>query len=420
MMRLTYRMILCLFFALFLGACNLASTPQTTPAAVVPGERLVVAWADAGNLMLWRQGEDHPRRVASGGVIRPLISPDGQFVAFTRGPAGAAESLWVVDVNGAAEQQLAAKGQPSTLSGEIQIAEMAWFDAHTLYFNTAQAGYGATPQNDLYRANVRTREVSLILVPGDGGRFRFSPDRKWIATVYPGTYQRRDGRIRVIDPLALNEPRDLLFFEGVSSGSEVPFFPEIHWLPDHSGLYAAIPDTDLLYQETGDTPAPDTILWRLPLERPSDREVIGQVNATLFGQPRWSESGAYLVYLQRTTQGQVTDLYLADFNGENPVKVATARFGQLALPEWIEGSEQFVYGAVSIGENWLGQPGEAPVLLRDVTLSPRFVSADRYVYGLYNAETSETELHYASIGGDSQRIAATGPILPLFDAVLGR
>ena len=72
---------------LLLTACNLiqsntASTPLPTADKTAV---LTVAWVEAGNLVVWRQGDSLPRRIASGGVVRPYLAPDGQHVAFTRG-----------------------------------------------------------------------------------------------------------------------------------------------------------------------------------------------------------------------------------------------------------------------------------------------------------------------------------------------
>jgi hypothetical protein len=53
--------------------------------------------------MVWQTGDTIPRRVASGGVVQPYIAPDGEHIVFTRGPNGATETLWVVDILGTAE-----------------------------------------------------------------------------------------------------------------------------------------------------------------------------------------------------------------------------------------------------------------------------------------------------------------------------
>ena len=159
------------FFLLsfLLVGCNLnQSQPvaQATVSADVQG--LVVAWVEAGNLVVWREGETLPRRVASGGVIQPFISTTGEFVAFTRGPVGLPESLWVVDINGSTEQQLVGDGTLRGFrSGQSMIGDVQWLDGAVLYFNTFNRNaLGAEPLNDLYRANARTRQVSLILPSG--------------------------------------------------------------------------------------------------------------------------------------------------------------------------------------------------------------------------------------------------------------
>ena len=71
------------------------------------GPALIVAWVESGSLMIWREGDAFPRRIASGAVIRPYLAPDGESVAYVRGPAGDPRSLWIADAAGTSERQLA-------------------------------------------------------------------------------------------------------------------------------------------------------------------------------------------------------------------------------------------------------------------------------------------------------------------------
>src|SRR5262249_58247197 len=81
-----------------LTACSLLTSlrptpePSATPAPAtvrpLPPAGLTVAWVENSNLMSWQESTASPRRVASGGVIRAYVAPDGQHVAYTRGPQG--------------------------------------------------------------------------------------------------------------------------------------------------------------------------------------------------------------------------------------------------------------------------------------------------------------------------------------------
>src|SRR5215207_570996 len=116
---------------LLLTGCNLTNPAAhvATPSASTPfpgEERLVVAWVEDGNLMVWQTADTIPRRIARGGVVRPYIAPDGNHIVFTRGPNGAAETLWSVDVLGTAEQQIVGERPRGYIPGTHQVGDVAW------------------------------------------------------------------------------------------------------------------------------------------------------------------------------------------------------------------------------------------------------------------------------------------------------
>lgn len=411
-----------------LAACTLtesATPPPPTPApASAPG--LTVAWAQAGDLYVWRQGDDIARRVASGGVVRPYIAPDGQNIAFTRGPQGSPETLWVVDFAGNAEIELVGRGTLRPFGGGAPlVGQVGWYDARVLYFNTLQAfDYGVDPQNDLYRANIRTREVALILARTRGGQFSFSPDRATIIAVYPGTYGRQDGRISALDPLGQSDPRHLLFFTGVATGAEYPFYPQIHWAED-GNLRVAIPHHDAIYSE-GDDQGPPVTLWWLAL-RGREREMLGRINTSFFGLPAWAEDGSALVFLRRA--GDVTanhfEIYTAAVDGSDAAPYAAGQAGALQPAVWIPGSGRFIFAQGDRGAYWLGQPGQPPQRIphpAERILAPPVITVDGalMVYAAQD-DAGGVSLRAAPLdaaGGGIIPIAGVGTTVPLFDAVL--
>ncbi len=398
-----------------LSACNLTQgEPPSQPVFDTDEQRLVVAWVEAGNLLVMQAGDEFGRRVASGGVIRPYVAPDGNHIAFTRGPAGVPETLWIVDFAGTAEQELVS--EDDLFAGSNLIGDVAWFDDAVLYFNTLRRGDpGAEAQNDLYRANIRTREVALILPRSEGGRFAFSPDREFIVVAYPGTYGRQDGLISVLDPLAQRPARNLLFFVGVATGAEYQFYPELHWLPDSSAVRVAIPDEDLVYSD-----AEVTTLWNLPVENPSGRSVIGTVEASFFGLPRWSPDGASIVYLQREggLPSNTFTLFVADSTGENPLVYARGDAGTFEPPQWIPGTNQFLYRQGDA--YWIGTPGADPVRLTDeVVFSPQFVDSVHLVFVTPAAVAADgIQFRFMRRGEASSFVGTSASPLPIYHAVL--
>jgi hypothetical protein len=420
---------LLLLLILLLSGCNLTNPATNGATSVVatpiPGEeRLVVAWVEAGNLMVWQTGDTIPRRVASGGVVRPYIAPDGNHVVFTRGPNGAAETLWSVDVLGTAEQQIVGERPRGYVPGTHQVGDIEWLDEAVLYFNTlVGTGPMFEPRNDLYRANIRTREVALILNPTEGGRFSISPDKQTIAVVYPGTYGRQDGRIAALDPLKLREPDNLLFFVGVATGSERDYYPTLHWLPDSSAVLTAVPDSELVYSETDSQfEVPITRLWRLPIANPSDRELLGSVRVSFFGIPRWSDNGAAMTFMRRAAGTNDFTAFVADRVGDNDRALYAGAAGTIEQPQWIPDSTDFFFARAEPDNSLVyyigGVERETVQLTDEAVVLPQFVSRDMYVYAAPGS--GRIDMRYTRIGAESQFIGSAGTSVPVFDAMLVR
>jgi len=416
---MAYKIIIFLITLMTLTGCNLDQARPITKLKTT--ESLVVAWVDSGNLIVWRQGEENPRRVASGGVIRPFVSPDGQRIAYTRGPNGRAETLWIVDVAGTTEFLVVGEGNPRIFrNGASQVGDVAWFDATTLYINTYTGRNADLKFNDdLYRVNARTREVSLILPAGQGGRFAISPDHTQIATVSAGTYGRQDARISVVDPLAIDGATNLLFYIGVATGSEGVFHPHIQWAEDSLSILVAIPDADLIYSES-ETNVPPTRLWQLPIDTPSDRNLMGSVRASFFGLPLWSDTDTQILYLRRTPQSNEFTIVVADANGDNPSDYLTGDSGTIELPQWLPNSNRFIYTVENLGNVMIGERGKDPELLsQEVVYTPKFITDDVYVFVTSQAiATNGFQLRFARLNQQSVEIGNVGTNIPLFDAVI--
>jgi len=416
---MAYKIIIFLITLMTLTGCNLDQARPITKLKTT--ESLVVAWVDSGNLIVWRQGEENSRRVASGGVIRPFVSPDGQRIAYTRGPNGRAETLWIVDVAGTTEFLVVGEGNPRIFrNGASQVGDVAWFDATTLYINTYTGRNADLKFNDdLYRVNARTREVSLILPAGQGGRFAISPDHTQIATVSAGTYGRQDARISVVDPLAIDGATNLLFYIGVATGSEGVFHPHIQWAEDSLSILVAIPDADLIYSES-ETNVPPTRLWQLPIDTPSDRNLMGSVRASFFGLPLWSDTDTQILYLRRTPQSNEFTIVVADANGDNPSDYLTGDSGTIELPQWLPNSNRFIYTVENLGNVMIGERGKDPELLsQEVVYTPKFITDDVYVFVTSQAiATNGFQLRFARLNQQSVEIGNVGTNIPLFDAVI--
>ncbi len=356
------------WLALLLVACNLTALPPATPSpapASTPGAgRLVVAWVDAGNLMVWRSGEQAPRRIASGGVVQPYLSPDGRYVAFTRGPQGNALALWLADVEGLTERELVGPDDLAP-SGDAQgyarhVGQVGWLDGQTVLFNTRFVPQVPAPgggkADDLWRGSALTHTASRLLPDGQGGDFAISPDGAWVALVTPGHYQAAQGLIRLTDAQG-QAVTDMLRFDAVGTASEYAFYPRPHWLPSSTALLVAIPHPDLVYATQPGQASRSVALWRLGIGGGAIQS--GAVPASFFGLPRWSPDGEWMTYLE--TVGEPADntlaLVLARGDGSQPTQLLTAPVGALEPPQWSAAGYFYTYGAP--GEAWLGRPGLA-------------------------------------------------------------
>jgi hypothetical protein len=374
-------------------ALNISAVVRAGDSAVI-----AVAWAENGTLTMWKQGDSAPQILASDAIIRPFLSPDGQHIAFVRGDGVLASSLWIIQADGDNEREIVGS-EHLTADEPPYIAQVTWLDDETLYFNTLRkTTINLQPQNDLWRANISTGEVQQVLDAGEGGRFSISPNREQIAIIYPGIYGQPTGRIRLLDPVSL-VLEDKLEYAGISTGAEYPFYPEVFWEDDGSALLVAIPDKDLVYDDVN---SPPTVLWRLPAA--GEREQIGSVPASFFGQPRWSSDGTTLTYLQRIgepTSNQFA-LVVADGNGREAVEYDSGQAGFIGQPVWIPGTRQFVYGKDAPGSFYLGAEGEPPRHLGDGLFSLQLVDSTDYIYATPTSDG--LELRAAKVDGTASTV----------------
>jgi hypothetical protein len=327
--------------------CGLALFPPTSYAQEPePACPVLVVWQQDDALHL-REPGGAARVITREGIVQMFPSPTGERVAFTRweSPELASWGLWVVEADGRGERRIDAPPL---------VAEIRWLDDDTLYFNTIEAGnlrheLGFTPRNDLYRVDLPDDTVTAL---EPGGSFSFSPDGSRLAVIRPGIYDEEPGQIYALDPTGAEEPRELLDFSAVSSGSHVPFYPRLHW-QDEVTLLVAIPEAGAVYA----LDAPPVALWQLHID--GSRAPIGDVPASYFGLPRWSSDGAALFYFRREIDDpNALTLYLADGNGGNETRYFATGLDVFIPPAWIPGSRRFVFG--HDGALWLGAPGVEP------------------------------------------------------------
>ncbi|MCD4687229.1 MAG: hypothetical protein K8S97_14975 [Anaerolineae bacterium] len=422
-----------LSLALVLSACTMSRSATETPAPAAATsapafvERpayspMVVTWSAGGDLHIWLSDSAFPRRIASGGVIRPFLARTGR-IAYLRGPGGDPRSLWVIDGGGGNERQLIDAPSLPVNDSTRRIGQAVWSrDAHTIYFNTVTGdGIDTRSADDLWRVDADTGTAEQLLTDGEGGQITLSPHGTLIALATPGDYAQPGDPSGVPGQIALYDlqtrARIVIFeFPAVATGSEYRWYPDLTWLPDSSALRTAIPTSDLVY---GDGAA-ETVLWTLPVDGEAGQ--IGTADADFFGLPRFSADGAWITFIQRraTLDQTALTLILAAGNGTQPIPYDTGEIGVLGVAAWSPGGAWFTYTNGDPGAMWIGGPGGSPL---------RFPGEDVAVHGVVWADMN-TYIYLAS--GDAgytlafglldiptdPQVIATVATYPAFEAVL--
>ena len=404
-----------------LAGCGLL--PESAPAVVTatpppppaPGPALTAVWAAGGDLTIWREGDLFPRRIASGAVIQPFLAPDGESVAYLRGPAGDPLSLWIADAAGSNERQIA---DAAALGDGRRFGQIVWSpDSRTIYLNTLTGQAMTTREaDDLWRVDPAVGSLVRLLPDGDGGDIVPAPDGTRLALLAAGQYGETPGTIALYD-VATGQRAEALTFDAVATGSETHWRPSPRWLPDSSGLRAAIPRPDLLYEPY----SPSTTLWWVPVA--GTAEPVGGVDADFFGLPQFSADGAWIAYTAQRDSHEKTAiaLVLARHDGSEAASYADGtlgEFGAVAVQGWLPGVARFAY-ATAPGEVWIGGPGGSPVrfLSGDTRVVHMvWVSGERAVFSAAQPDGTIT-LNAAALGESAPLVIATLAVYPAFDAV---
>lgn len=357
---------------------------------------LLAAWTDANGLWNWREGDAKPRQliadVAADSSVRLLIgfSPDLEHIGYYE--TSPQNVLAAIRISDGSIERFALPGGRSVLSA-------TWLAATTILFNTRtytdQGAPQITENNDLWRADLATGGLKQLCADGQGGDFTLSPKGDQIALVTPGRYaDQLPGTISVVDHDCQNR-KMLLQFPVISTASESFYYPPVRWEADGTALHVAIPDPKLVY--TGEEKRL-TSLWRLPL---ADKAVVvGTLSADYFGQPKWSDDGRWITFMQRV--GSLADnkiaLMIADEQGQHITQVAGDKVGLLSAGDWLPASSRLIFRRNDLGQVWLFTVGEtAARLLSDTSIWSPVWTVDGQTAIYATGPGASAELNYATL-----------------------
>lgn len=298
--------------------------------AWTPDGRSVVysAYDPAGGSHLWRvdvaTGETEKLTTGAGGASKPVISADGQRLAFTI--ATTRYLLTRIDLADAKRSNVV------TSRRQIVLPEFDSNGARIVYFSNSEGG------------------GQVFLVGTDGG----DPEQLTFGA----------GAVNIL-PTWSGDEQTILYYAGRSlhrvspeSGLDEEVFADFHWSSrnwlDAHGEKVTYHETDrpsgdkrTIVRTLGES---DELELSVPIEAarwsPDGTELVGFFRQTgeimicrpgeeacrviessggsIIGiQPKWSEDGSRIYYLQQTADGECCDLWVVVRNGDEPSSVAS-------------------------------------------------------------------------------------------------
>lgn len=284
-------------------------SPTPKPALTSTRETfaLQVAFVKDGNISLWtgrpapgadRPSDTEPQEAilltSAEGVSEFKMSDDGQIVAFERDG-----ELWAIRSDGTGERKLVnvddfAAMEPTNPG--VMLWRFEWVpDTHTLAFNTRlRTRMGVTLSDDLRLVDADSLEQTILLAPGQGGEFHYSPDGRQVAIVTPSSMGLLD--------IGGENPRNVFDYAPQVTGSGSPYYLRPVWAADSGSLWVAVPPADLETQ-----PSEPTGLWTIHTDGTS-ATFYGNILADPKSQLALSPDLSHVAYLADQGRLLVTDL----------------------------------------------------------------------------------------------------------------
>lgn len=368
---------------------------------------LRVAFIKDDNVWLWEAGEEAVALTTAGGVSDVKISDDGEIVAFVRG-----DELWAVDSDGGDERRLvsesdfAAMGPRESFDFPVALNRFDWVPGtHVLAFNTRlRTEIGLALNDDLRLVDADTLEQKLLLPPGEGGEFYYSPDGHQVAVVTAGSIQllNADGENR----------REVFTYTPVVTYSEFQFYAKPAWATDSGSLRVVIPPADPFAQ-----PSQPGTVWHIATDRPS-ASLLGNITAGPRGEFAFSpdlSQVAYLALPEGALPGDQESLLVTNLNNGETVTYFGQAYG---LYGWAPDAGHFAFlsnpqlpqaqiGA--LGADVLPAHSDGEVAVINVS----WVDADRYLFLAQSPRGWDIML--GEIGGSSTILAAVAGQPPAYD-----
>jgi hypothetical protein len=395
-----------------------AFTPMSAEAFPAPAG-LAVVFAHDGAVWLWTAETRETRLLISGEapIGMAKISDDGRIVAFLREGA-----LWAVRNDGSGDRLLIdpeALDLAELTADDMRLGPFEWVPGrHVLAFSTVlRLEERDVPAHDLRLVDADTSEQTVLLPPGEGGEFYYSPSGDAIAIVTPS-------EISLVDADGSNRRDRVMTYTPIAMYDWADYYVRPAWAADGSRLMVAIPPVD-----PHAWPIQDTTIWLIPTDGAPARLVASIPAFPEAGAIAFSSGLVYVAFsevpsLDARPTGRVP-LWLKLMRLENGDWMSYPSNGTLL--GWAPNSRRLAFlgdvgdgiPQLQIGQySGLTRPGAADAGVPVVDF--RWADSRHYIFLAmegYGADAIST-LRLASVDGASTVLAsfATGPLV--FDQII--
>lgn len=402
------------------GSTPLPDTEPTTIIKSKPNElRLAIVDSDK-NLLTWQEGGSPTVVVNKGDVSKAVLSPDGEWIVFTRiSPDGIDISLWAIRFDGREQKILVSHTDFMAMPLHPDLTDLSTIltvapymikfipGTHTVVFNIYPQfdAPGFLDNKDLWYIDVDTAERRPFLSPGQAGHFYFSPDGMQMALVTPD-------RIDLLNTDGSNRRIGVLSYSFVYTYSEYAYHATPVWSPDSSYLRVSIPPQDPL----GDPTAPVNI-YHLPTDG-SLATLLTSVVVAPLDNAILAPDVNHFVYKEQigNPAENLFSLKLSDLTGGTPFEFTT---GSLGFGNWAPDSSHFTFYTWNPRETFIGQVGVPGVIAVDMSPAMNFswTTSDQFVF-IYQSGTNY-QLRMGTLSTPSVEIANLGSGLgsPMYEFV---
>ena len=396
--------------------------PTVDQASPQPGETLqgqqatpvvfTLAYVSDGDVWIIK-GNNPPLQLTQvGDVIDVWLSDDGERVVYEREQQPAwTSSLEAIDADGGAPMTLLVQADLDNLypldgAEHFRIYRFEFIPGtYDVLFNTRAVflGPGLATNDDLYRLDTYTGQVTAVISRGDaGGHFAISPDGTKLAISTPTGMG-----IANIDGSSLQ--MDLVTFTPVITYSEYMYTAPPVWAPDSSAYGVAIPSEDPLAPDTSGT------VWIINANG-STSEILTVDGNFLFPQdlnsPMVSAAFDSVAAVRATQVQNVNQLVLANLNNANEVVYDQ---GNMRWHGWSPDGVHFAY-ALNGSDLKIGQAGQPPLILGNgVTFE--WISEDEFIF--IGGQAGAWNVYYGELGSPPVLLVSPASERVPFDAIPG-